>query len=392
MIKIDYTDCLKKIREALQRAKILTSHWFNFKALMWICCSIILITLFMIIKNTPKALASGTGSGTGPKSGSERKPQKYNPEQNDKAIQTNTLSLNEEKRLGKNDIPIQNVMSIQKDTSIQKNTPIQNNTSIQNNAPTQNNTPVYVMVYPNDSTTFSSETTATAQKINVKEGDKFESGSILIQLDCRVQQADLNKALAQQKLADSALKSAQKLNSYGSISETEMIKAQSEAEIANADVEKLSAILDKCIIKAPFKGAVSDLFVHVGETVKAGDPLVKIVSSESLELHMQVPSMWLQWLHVGALFNFHVNELNINYQGKITKINPEINPVSQTIKIIGVLTNPNNKLLPGMSGQATFTGKVALKITETTDLKFTGTAASNPYLSLMLVDKSGEYP
>lgn len=215
-------------------------------------------------------------------------------------------------------------------------------------------TPEYVILQPSDEATFSSETTASVAKLFVKEGSYFKTGEILIELDCRVQKAEFDKAVAQQAATNIALKSAKKLKAYDAISEFELVKAQSEAAMVNADVSKLSAIMEKCLIKAPFNGAVSDLRVHTYESVKPGDPLLKIVNIEHPIVEMQVPSTWLQWLQVGSLFDVHVNEINKTIPAKIIRINPEIEPVSQTVKIVGELSNTTDKLLPGMSGQANF--------------------------------------
>jgi membrane fusion protein (multidrug efflux system) len=219
---------------------------------------------------------------------------------------------------------------------------------------TEPSLPIYVMVHSRNNTTFSSETTATIRFISSREGDNFQAGSTLIEFDCRVSQAELKKALAQEQFAKSAYKSATKLQSYGSISESELIKAKSEAEIASSEVEKLTAIIDKCTIKAPYNGAVSESLVQVGETVKPGDPLIKTVNIDNLELQMQIPSTWLRWLHIGSEFKVTITELNKTFSAKVEKINPEINSVSQTVKIVGILSSPESGLLPGMSGQATF--------------------------------------
>lgn len=214
--------------------------------------------------------------------------------------------------------------------------------------------PIYVLVNAREGTTYSSETSATISAMPSREGDSFTQGSILVEFDCRVQQAELKKAIAQKKFADNNYKSSKKLKSYDSISGSELIKSQAESEIANAEVDKLQAVVSKCIIKAPYNGSVSDTMANVGETVKPGDPLIKIVNNENLELHLQIPSIWLRWLHVGTEFDFNVNELNKVFVAKVTKINPEINAVSQTVKIIGSLKTPEPSLLPGMSGTAVF--------------------------------------
>ncbi len=224
-----------------------------------------------------------------------------------------------------------------------------------NNVLTEQKTPEYVILQPIDQATFSSETSASVKKLGVKEGSYFRKGDILLELDCRVQKAEYDKAIAQQTATNIALQSATKLKSYGSISEYEVVKARSDAEMVNADVNKLSTIVEKCTIRAPFNGAVAELKVHTYETVKPGDPLLKIVNTDNILVELEIPSHWLQWLHINSTFYVHVNEINKSITAKIIRINPEIEPVSQTVRIVGEIANtPEDKLLPGMSGQAIF--------------------------------------
>jgi len=215
--------------------------------------------------------------------------------------------------------------------------------------------PEYVVIRPSEEITFSSEISASVLSESIKEGSHFSAGDILIQLDCRVQQADLEKAFAQQKLSAVAIDSAKKLKLYNSISNFEYAQAVAQAEGADADVNKLNAIVSKCTIKAPFTGSVARLMTRTGETVKPGDPLIKIISTENPDFQMQIPSDWLKWLHVGSNFSVHVNEINTNVPVTVVRINPEIDSVSQTVRITGKTTEVYPNLLPGMSGQAKFT-------------------------------------
>lgn len=221
--------------------------------------------------------------------------------------------------------------------------------------------PEYVIIKSSDQVTFSSETSASVAKINVKEGSTFQDKEILMELDCRIQKAELAKVKAQQQAASMAFESATKLKSYQAISEFELTQALTQSEAANADFTKLSAIVEKCVIKAPFTGSVAELFVHAAETVKPGDPLMRIVNTVNLDFETQVPSTYLAWLHVGSAFDVYVNEIKQTVKVKVTRINPEIDSVSQTVKIIGNLIKPNTSLLPGMSGQAMFPDMPAKK-------------------------------
>lgn len=215
-------------------------------------------------------------------------------------------------------------------------------------------TPEYVIIRANEETTFSSETTGMVISLPIKEGSDFKAGDILLKLDCRLQQADLKKAQAQQRATNKASESAKKLKAYGTISDFEVVKATAEADAANADVDKLKAIVEKCTVIAPFAGSVAEIKIHLYETVKPGDPLLKVINTESLFFEIQVPSQWLSWLHIGSRFNVYINDINKTVAAKISSINPEIEPISQTVKVEGQIPSSETSLRPGMTGQAIF--------------------------------------
>jgi RND family efflux transporter MFP subunit len=214
--------------------------------------------------------------------------------------------------------------------------------------------PEYVIIRSDEETMFSSETTGQIILLPVKDGSAFNKGDILLKLDCRLQEAELAKARAEQDATSKAMESAKKLKGYGSISEFEYVKTKSEADAANANVQKLKVTVEKCTIIAPFSGGVADVKVNLYETVKPGDPLIKVVNTENLTFEVQVPSQWLSWLHIDSPFSVRINDINKTIPAKVTLINPEIEPISQTVKIVGVISPSNPWLRPGMTGQAIF--------------------------------------
>lgn len=216
------------------------------------------------------------------------------------------------------------------------------------------NIPEYVIIRSNQETMFSSETTGQVIFLPVKEGSAFNKDDILLKLDCRLQEAELAKAKAEQEATAKAMESAKKLKGYGSISEFEYVKAKSEADATNADVQKLKVTVEKCTVIAPFTGSVAEIKTHLYETVKPGDPLLKVVNTENLTFEIQIPSQWLTWLRIGSSFNVHINDIDKTIPAKVSFINPEIEPISQTVKIVGVISPSNPLLKPGMTGQAIF--------------------------------------
>lgn len=220
--------------------------------------------------------------------------------------------------------------------------------------PSHLNMPEYVIIRSSDETMFSSETTGQVIFLPVKEGSAFKKGDTLLKLDCRLQEAELAKTKAEQAATAKAMESAKKLKTYGSISEFEYVKAKSDADAADAEVQKLKVTVEKCTVIAPFMGGVAEVKVNLYETVKPGDPLLKVVNTENLTFEVQVPSRWLSWIHIDSSFSVHINDIDKSIPAKVTFINPEIEPISQTVKIVGVISPANSLLRPGMTGQAIF--------------------------------------
>ncbi|MFT7576275.1 MAG: membrane fusion protein (multidrug efflux system) [Alphaproteobacteria bacterium] len=82
-----------------------------------------------------------------------------------------------------------------------------------------------------------------------------------------------------------------------------------------------------------------------------------MVSETKFEIELIVPSHWLRTIGIGAAFKFTVDELGATYTGKLIRLGAAVDPVSQTIKIIGTFDTKPSKVLSGMSGSALFEGR-----------------------------------
>ncbi len=194
----------------------------------------------------------------------------------------------------------------------------------------------------------------TILSIPFREGERVKKGDVLLKFDCRTQEAELNKALADKRNTESNLKNTIKLESYGASSAFESVKAKSDFDKSVAEVDRLNAIVSKCSIQAPFDGSLVEKFVQPFNTVKPGEPLLKVINPNKIELVMRVPSSWLSWLTIGSKFDVFVYELNQKFPAQVDNINAQVDAVSRTVKIRGNLSTPNKRLLPGMTGEAIF--------------------------------------
>jgi membrane fusion protein, multidrug efflux system len=204
------------------------------------------------------------------------------------------------------------------------------------------------------STILSSEMAAKIIQLNVQEGERFKQGDLLVAFNCAEQQAQLKKAQAVEQAAQKTYEVNSRLTKLNSMSPLELEMAAAEVAKAKADIALMGAVLQKCTISAPFSGRVAERLVQRYQYVKAGDPILDILDDSQLEVTVLVPSSWLMWLKPGSEFKVFLEETQREYAAKVKMLGARIDPVSQSIKITGVITGKSDGLLAGMSGRAIF--------------------------------------
>lgn len=186
----------------------------------------------------------------------------------------------------------------------------------------------------------------------LRDGDRFEQGQVLARFVCGEQEGMLARARAQLSEKREVLSTNGKLRSLGTGSGLEYRVSAAQVEEAAADVESASAQVDNCTVKAPFPGRVAGISVHPYQFVGLGQPLLDILDDRTLDLELIVPSRFLSWLRPGGKFNVTVDETGGNYHAVTDRLSGRVDPVSQSIKAYGHLTDGAPDLLAGMSGKA----------------------------------------
>lgn len=196
---------------------------------------------------------------------------------------------------------------------------------------------------------------APVSSLPFRSGDRFEAGELLLGFDCSRYAAEEKAARANANAAWIEYKSKKRLLAHGAAGKDEVNLAKARAGQASAEAEAREAINSGCRIEAPFPGRVGEVRIRQYEYPKPGEPLLVIMNDRLLEVELIVPSNWLGWLQVGTPFEFLVEETGRQVRGRIDRLSPEIDPVSQTIRIFGHLDKVDEQLLlPGMSGVARF--------------------------------------
>jgi len=198
-----------------------------------------------------------------------------------------------------------------------------------------------------------SELAAKISNLPLREGQRFRQGDTLVAYDCALNRARLERATQAESAARQKLGVAEQLDKLGSISQADLVQARAAVSVAQAESGVERVMVRRCTIAAPFAGRVGETYVRAAEHVAEGKELLSIYDDSAFEVETIVPSRWLAWLKPGYPLKITVDETGQTHTATVARIAGTVDPVSQSVKIVGRLANDGAAgavLLPGMSG------------------------------------------
>lgn len=187
-----------------------------------------------------------------------------------------------------------------------------------------------------------------------REGQAFKRGDVLATFDCGDLAAELKSAEAQLKAEQITYENNSRLAKLNAVGKFEVALSKAKAEQASAALEAYRSKFARCTIKAPFDGRVAVMRAHPYEIPDRTQPIMQIVGLSQLEIEILLPSPWLKWLKPGVGFDLRIEETDQVLPAEVLRVSAVVDPVSQTVKVIGRFTGEPTGVLPGMSGPASF--------------------------------------
>ncbi len=207
-------------------------------------------------------------------------------------------------------------------------------------------------ISPRRQTVLSAEIAGKIDSYPLREGERFEEGDPLVGFDCAVHIARRDRSRAMEQSARRRLETAGRLDQLNSISRLEYDEAVAAVAVAEAETALSEIAVARCTIEAPFPGRVAERLADPFQYVAEGEPVIAILDDRDLEVALMMPSRWLAWLKPGHGFSVAIDELGSTLEARIARIGARVDPISQSIRVFGAITDAPEGLMAGMSGEA----------------------------------------
>lgn len=188
-----------------------------------------------------------------------------------------------------------------------------------------------------------SEITGRIKHLALQDGQHFKTGQVLAKFSCpkeETQVAQLRTLFKQQTQVSKQLEETHSINTL------EIDLANIEQTEAAAKLQVAEALLDRCVIHAPFAGKVIKRLAKDAQSVRVGDPLLEIANEDNQEVELLVSAMELQHIKLGKHYQVNLDNMNKSYKIELTGVGGHIDPENQTVKIYGYIDNTKSATLP----------------------------------------------
>jgi RND family efflux transporter MFP subunit len=184
-------------------------------------------------------------------------------------------------------------------------------------------------------------------RINAKPGQKVSAGTVLMEIDSRLQQgqiASLESVRAQRDIdvtyARQEAERANKLLKAGAASQMDADRAANALKAAEAQlrtvqeqIRTLRTDLSYYRVTAPTAGIVGDIPVREGDRVTKATKLTSIDANAGLEVYINVPVQQATKLHVGLPVRIVDDAGQTIAEEKINFVSPSVDERTQTVLV-----------------------------------------------------------
>jgi RND family efflux transporter MFP subunit len=160
--------------------------------------------------------------------------------------------------------------------------------------------------------------------------------------------------VAEQELDDSLAKD-QETDAQIRSTRAALAESQSQLGMAQATLDRLSALQAYSHITSPFAGVVTKRYVDTGALISAGtssetqsQPVVQLAEWSLFRLVIPVPESAVPMIHLGSIVQVHVLDLNRDFQGHVSRFADALNDETRTMHTEIDVENPQDTLTAGM--------------------------------------------
>ena len=195
------------------------------------------------------------------------------------------------------------------------------------------------------------------------EGDRVNQDDVVVRLDDKILRANLDRAQATQNKAKLDLQRIRNLYKKKLSSDEALNRSETDLAIAAADTEMLATRLGYTTIKTPINGIVSQRLSEPGNIAERYTHLLTISDHSTLVTEVNVSELLVTHVQLDDPVTVTIDALgNEVFEGRISRIHPNLDPLTRRGTVEVVLTQVPDGARPGQLCRVRFSTRMAERL------------------------------
>ncbi len=193
------------------------------------------------------------------------------------------------------------------------------------------------------------EIAGLVSNIHFIPGQNVKNKEVLVELNADSEMAQLKSLEATAELASVVYERDKAQFAIQAVSKATLDADAADLKSKTAQVTEQAAIVAKKTICAPFDGRLGISYVNPGQYMNPGDKVVTLQALDPIYVDFYLPQQTLVQIHVGQTIKMTTDTYPGRFfTGKITTIDPRVDPATRNVQVEATLSNADFALLPGM--------------------------------------------
>jgi len=182
-----------------------------------------------------------------------------------------------------------------------------------------------------------------------EKGSTYKAGKQILLIDPEDKVAKLKEMEALLNQRKKEYEVAENLFDKGFRSEVKLSESRTNFENALASYERSQVELNNTKILMPFDSIVEDSYVELGDYLKKGDPLAKIVDLDPIFININATEKEITSIILNQEAKARI--VDKEYKGTVNYISRTSDPETRNFRIQVEIKNKNNEILSGLSSE-----------------------------------------
>lgn len=205
------------------------------------------------------------------------------------------------------------------------------------------------------SATLAAEKPGQVSELSAEKGSDVERGEVLVGIDAESWEQELALVGIEAEDAAREFNRWKTLKQTGAVAESEYDTVARRHSLAQVRLAQARLQVERCAVRAPFRGRVDERYVELGEYLSEGQVVCRVVDTKRLKVAARVPERDIAGVAVGDSVTFDVAALEgCSYTGRVMFVALEADAATHAYRVEAEVEGELSALRPGMIAEVAF--------------------------------------